>query len=273
MGIMALVDEECWFPKATDKSFVEKLVSSHAAHPKFMKSDFRGEADFSVIHYAGKVDYSAKKWLMKNMDPLNENVVQQFKASQDQFVCSIWKDAEIVGMAQQAMSDTQFGARTRKGMFRTVSQLYKEQLAKLMDTLRNTNPNFVRCIIPNHDKRGGKINAPLVLDQLRCNGVLEGIRICRQGFPNRIPFQEFRQRYELLTPNVIPKGFMDGKKACDKMIQALELDANLYRIGQSKIFFRAGVLAHLEEERDLRITDLVVKFQAYCRGLIARRYL
>lgn len=74
-------------------------------------------------------------------------------------------------------------------MFRTVSQLYKEQLAKLMVTLRNTNPNFVRCIIPNHEKRAGKIDAPLVLDQLRCNGVLEGIRICRQGFPNRIPFQ------------------------------------------------------------------------------------
>lgn len=77
----------------------------------------------------------------------------------------------------------------RKGMFRTVSQLYKEQLNKLMITLRNTNPNFVRCIIPNHEKRAGKIDAPLVLDQLRCNGVLEGIRICRQGFPNRIPFQ------------------------------------------------------------------------------------
>merc|ERR1719342_1947553 len=271
MGIMALVDEECWFPKATDKSFVEKLVSSHSAHPKFMKSDFRGEADFSVIHYAGKVDYSAKKWLMKNMDPLNENVVQQLKVSQDPFIQGIWKDAEIVGMAQQAMSDTQFGARTRKGMFRTVSQHYKDQLGKLMVTLRNTNPNFVRCIIPNHEKRAGKINAPLVLDQLRCNGVLEGIRICRQGFPNRIPFQEFRQRYELLTPNVIPKGFMDGKKACEKMIEALELDPGLFRIGQSKIFFRAGVLAHLEEERDLRITDLVVKFQAYCRGLLARR--
>ena len=102
---------------------------------------------------------------------------------------------------------------------------------------------------------------------------MEGIRICRQGFPNRIPFQEFRQRYELLTPNVIPKGFMDGKKACENMITALELDRNLYRIGQSKIFFRTGVLAHLEEERDLRITDLVVKFQAYCRGLLARRYV
>lgn len=271
MGIMALLDEECWFPKATDKSFVEKLESSHSVHPKFMKTDFRGVPDFAIVHYAGKVDYSANKWLMKNMDPLNENIVSLLQNSQDPFVCHIWKDAEIVGMAQQAMTDTQFGARTRKGMFRTVSQLYKEQLTKLMATLRNTNPNFVRCIIPNHEKKAGKIEAPLVLDQLRCNGVLEGIRICRQGFPNRIPFQEFRQRYELLTPNIIPKGFMDGKKACEQMIDALELDHNLYRVGQSKIFFRAGVLAHLEEERDYKITDLIVNFQAFCRGYLARR--
>ncbi|XP_055837168.1 myosin heavy chain, non-muscle isoform X4 [Episyrphus balteatus] len=270
-GIMALLDEECWFPKATDKTFVEKLVSAHSMHPKFLKTDFRGVADYAIMHYAGKVDYSAVKWLMKNMDPLNENIVSLLQNSQDPFVVQIWKDAEIVGMAQQALTDTQFGARTRKGMFRTVSHLYKEQLAKLMDTLRNTNPNFVRCIIPNHEKRAGKIDAPLVLDQLRCNGVLEGIRICRQGFPNRIPFQEFRQRYELLTPNVIPKGFMDGKKACEKMIQALELDSNLFRVGQSKIFFRAGVLAHLEEERDYKITDLIVNFQAFCRGFLARR--
>merc|ERR1719328_347105 len=238
MGIMALCDEECWFPKATDKTFVEKLTNSHSAHPKFVKSDFKSDADFSILHYAGQVNYSATKWLMKNMDPLNENIVQYLQASQDPFVCHIWKDAEIVGMAQQQMSDTQFGRVTKRGMFRTVSQLYKEQLSKLMVTLRNTNPNFVRCIIPNHEKKAGKINAPLVLDQLRCNGVLEGIRICRQGFPNRIPFQEFRQRYELLTPNVIPKGFMDGKKACEKMIEALELDPGLFRIGQSKIFFR-----------------------------------
>lgn len=132
------------------------------------------------------------------------------------------------------------GLKTKKGMFRTVGQLYKESLTKLMATLRNTNPNFLRCIIPNHEKRvrqgrksdksekkkycwmwpfsilfpvcifalsllfplfpqAGKLAPHLVLDQLRCNGVLEGIRICRQGFPNRIPFQEFRQRYEFST--------------------------------------------------------------------------
>ncbi|XP_015789443.1 myosin heavy chain, non-muscle [Tetranychus urticae] len=271
MGILALLDEECWFPKATDKTFVEKLVSAHATHPKFIKSDFRVSADFSIIHYAGKVDYSANQWLMKNMDPLNENVVVLLQNSSEPFIMQIWKDAEIVGMGMATMGDTQFGARTRKGMFRTVSQFYKDQLSKLMVTLRNTNPNFVRCIIPNHEKKAGKIDATLVLDQLRCNGVLEGIRICRQGFPNRIPFQEFRQRYELLTPNAIPKGFMDGKLACGKMIAALDLDPNLYRIGQSKIFFRAGVLAQLEEERDAKISDLIKNFQAMCRGLIARR--
>ena len=156
-------------------------------------------------------------------------------------------------------------------MFRTVGALYKEQLSKLMVTLRNTNPNFVRCIIPNYDKRPGKIDSHLVLDQLKCNGVLEGIRICRQGFPNRIPFHEFRQRYEILIPFVLPKGIIDGKKAALKMLQELELETSLYKVGQSKIFFRAGVLAQLEEERDLRLNQIMVKFQAHCRGFLARK--
>ncbi|TRY55599.1 hypothetical protein DNTS_021482, partial [Danionella cerebrum] len=249
-GVLALLDEECWFPKATDKTFVDKLVQEQGTHGKFQKPrQLKDKADFCIIHYAGR--------------------------STDKFVAELWKDVDrIVGLDQVAgMNETAFGAayKTKKGMFRTVGQLYKESLTKLMATLRNTNPNFVRCIIPNHEKRAGKLEPHLVLDQLRCNGVLEGIRICRQGFPNRIVFQEFRQRYEILTPNAIPKGFMDGKQACERMIQALELDPNLYRIGQSKIFFRTGVLAHLEEERDLKITDIIIYFQSVCRGYLARK--
>ncbi|XP_025025352.1 myosin-10-like isoform X1 [Python bivittatus] len=275
-GLLALLDEECWFPKATDKSFVEKVIQEQGSHPKFQKPrQLRDKADFCIIHYAGRVDYKADEWLMKNMDPLNDNVATLLHQSADKFTAELWKDVDrIVGLDQvSGMGDLAFGAsyKTKKGMFRTVGQLYKESLSKLMSTLRNTNPNFVRCIIPNHEKRAGKLEPHLVLDQLRCNGVLEGIRICRQGFPNRIIFQEFRQRYEILTPNAIPKGFMDGKQACERMIKALELDPNLYRIGQSKIFFRAGVLAHLEEERDLKITDIIVSFQAAARGYLARK--
>uniref|UniRef100_A0A8D2DVR1 Myosin heavy chain 14 n=1 Tax=Sciurus vulgaris TaxID=55149 RepID=A0A8D2DVR1_SCIVU len=306
-GLLALLDEECWFPKATDKSFVEKVAQEQGGHPKFQRPrHLRDQADFSVLHYAGKVDYKANEWLMKNMDPLNDNVAALLHQSTDRLTAEIWKDEHgglqqfsflgsfpppppgpagrhssdtsppgvegIVGLEQvSSLGDGPPGGRPRRGMFRTVGQLYKESLSRLMATLSNTNPSFVRCIVPNHEKRAGKLEPRLVLDQLRCNGVLEGIRICRQGFPNRILFQEFRQRYEILTPNAIPKGFMDGKQACEKMIQALELDPNLYRVGQSKIFFRAGVLAQLEEERDLKVTDIIVSFQAAARGYLARR--
>uniref|UniRef100_A0A2K6C9Y8 Myosin heavy chain 14 n=1 Tax=Macaca nemestrina TaxID=9545 RepID=A0A2K6C9Y8_MACNE len=298
-GLLALLDEECWFPKATDKSFVEKVAQEQGSHPKFQRPrQLRDQADFSVLHYAGKVDYKASEWLMKNMDPLNDNVAALLHQSTDRLTAEIWKDEHggfqqfsflgsfppsppgsaercssavsppgvegIVGLEQvSSLGDGPPGGRPRRGMFRTVGQLYKESLSRLMATLSNTNPSFVRCIVPNHEKRAGKLEPRLVLDQLRCNGVLEGIRICRQGFPNRILFQEFRQRYEILTPNAIPKGFMDGKQACEKMVSGTEPG--------SKIFFRAGVLAQLEEERDLKVTDIIVSFQAAARGYLARR--
>ncbi|XP_077305051.1 myosin-11 isoform X1 [Lithobates pipiens] len=275
-GVLALLDEECWFPKATDVSFVEKLTQEQGNHIKFQKvKQLKDKTIFALLHYAGKVDYDATNWLTKNMDPLNDNVTSLLNQSSDKFVADLWKDVDrIVGLDQMAKmteSSLPSASKTKKGMFRTVGQLYKEQLTKLMTTLRNTSPNFVRCIIPNHEKRSGKLDAHLVLEQLRCNGVLEGIRICRQGFPNRIVFQEFRQRYEILAAGAIPKGFMDGKQACILMMKALELDTNLFRIGQSKIFFRTGVLAHLEEERDLKITDIIIAFQAQSRGYLARK--
>ncbi|KAG7269945.1 hypothetical protein CRUP_005562 [Coryphaenoides rupestris] len=261
-GILALLDEECWFPKATDKTFVDKVLQEQGTHGKFQKPrQLKDKADFCIIHYAGRVDYKADEWLMKNMDPLNDNVATLLHQSTDKFVSELWKDVDrIVGLDQVAAwrDGVRWRLQDQEGhVSATVGQLYKESLSRLMATLRNTKPQLCtlhhpqpsqegRCyhgniliIIPNHHK-AGKLEPQLVLEQLRCNGVLEGIRICRQGFPNRILFQEFRQRYEILTPNAIPKGFMDGKQACERMIKVLELDANLYRIGQSKIFFRAG---------------------------------
>lgn len=271
-GIMAILNEECWFPKATDHSFVEKLSDNCRGNPKFQALPLhKHKADFVVHHYAEAVPYSVQHWLVKNQDPLNENLVENLKKSSDPFVFSLWKDAHIVGMAATLGSETHYGVRVRKGMFNTVCQLYKEQLNMLMLTLENTNPNFVRCIIPNLKKKAGKIDSVMVLQQLRCNGVLEGIRICRQGFPSRIAFQEFRQRYEILTPNVVPKGFMDGKEAVKRMVAALDLSDTLYRIGKSKIFFRAGIISSLEEERDMKLSDLVTALQAACRGVLARR--
>uniref|UniRef100_A0A8C4KKI2 Myosin heavy chain 11 n=1 Tax=Dromaius novaehollandiae TaxID=8790 RepID=A0A8C4KKI2_DRONO len=261
-GVLALLDEECWFPKATDTSFVDKLCQEQGNHAKFQKTkQLKDKTEFSIIHYAGKVNYNATAWLTKNMDPLNDNVTSLLNQSSDKFVADLWKDVDrIVGLDQMAKmteSSLPSASKTKKGMFRTVGQLYKEQILAHYSWRVLSQQDFCKFL--------------LLLEQLRCNGVLEGIRICRQGFPNRIVFQEFRQRYEILAANAIPKGFMDGKQACILMIKALELDPNLYRIGQSKIFFRTGVLAHLEEERDLKITDIIIAFQAQCRGYLARK--
>jgi len=96
-GLLALVDEECWFPKATDKTLVDKLLAQHSTHAKFQKpADFRDKAHFSLIHYAGKVDYSCDQWLLKNMDPLNENVVSLLQESSSDFMKAIWKDGQCV---------------------------------------------------------------------------------------------------------------------------------------------------------------------------------
>jgi myosin protein heavy chain len=94
-GILSLLDEECLFPKATDRTFCDKLIASHFTHPKFDKPSFKSSYDFSILHYAGKVDYSADQWLMKNMDLLNDSIVALLQSSSDQFTRDIWKDGEF----------------------------------------------------------------------------------------------------------------------------------------------------------------------------------
>jgi myosin heavy subunit len=82
----------------------------------------------------------------------------------------------------------------------TVSNGYRESLNNLMTMLHATHPHFIRCLIPNEVKKSGLLDATLVMNQLTCNGVLEGIRICRKGFPNRTVHLDMRQRYSVLAP-------------------------------------------------------------------------
>ncbi|KAF8858812.1 hypothetical protein BDZ45DRAFT_784681 [Acephala macrosclerotiorum] len=231
IGIFSCLDEDCVMPKATDKSFTEKLHSLwDRKTPKYRPS--RLGQGFMLTHYAAEVEYSTEGWLEKNKDPLNDNITRLLAASTDKHVAGLFADC--------ADTDDDPGAtrsRVKKGLFRTVAQRHKEQLSSLMAQLHSTHPHFVRCIIPNHKKRPKQLSAPLVLDQLRCN-----------GFPNRLHFSEFRQRYEKLN-----------------------LDKSLFRVGLTKVFFRAGVLAELEEQRDALIREIMSRFQSLARGFIQRR--
>ena len=264
IGIFSCLDEDCVMPKATDKSFTEKLHSLwDRKTPKYRAS--RLNQGFVLTHYAADVEYTTSDWLDKNKDPMNDNITRLLAASNNKHVASLFADCTD--------PDADGGnpkSRVKKGLFRTVAQRHKENLSSLMGQLHSTHPHFVRCIIPNHKKRPKLFNAPLVLDQLRCNGVLEGIRIARTGFPNRLSFTEFRQRYEVLC-DTMPKGYLDGQSATQVMLQKLGMDRAWYRVGLTKVFFRAGVLAELEEKRDQLIRNIMTRFQSLSRGYSQRR--
>ncbi|KAK5872508.1 hypothetical protein PBY51_013201 [Eleginops maclovinus] len=163
-------------------------------------------------------------------------------------------------------------AKKKGGSFQTVSALFRENLGKLMTNLRSTHPHFVRCLIPNESKTPGLMENFLVIHQLRCNGVLEGIRICRKGFPSRILYGDFKQRYKVLNASVIPEGqFMDNKKASEKLLGSIDVDPSQYKFGHTKVFFKAGLLGTLEEMRDDKLAKLVTMTQARSRGFLSRR--
>ncbi|XP_035000787.2 myosin heavy chain, fast skeletal muscle [Hippoglossus stenolepis] len=276
MGIFSILEEECMFPKASDTTFKNKLYDQHLGKsgnfqkPKPVKG--RAEATFSLVHYAGTVDYSISGWLDKNKDPLNETVVQLYQKAGLKLLAFLYStyssvDENAGGVAKKA-------AKKKGSSFQTVSALFRENLGKLMTNLRSTHPHFVRCLIPNETKIPGIMEHHLVIHQLRCNGVLEGIRICRKGFPSRILYGDFKQRYKVLNASVIPEGqFIDNKKAAEKLLGSIDVDHTQYKFGHTKVFFKAGLLGLLEEMRDEKLASLITITQALCRGFLRRREL
>ncbi|KAL6464243.1 hypothetical protein MHYP_G00265600 [Metynnis hypsauchen] len=276
MGIFSILEEECMFPKATDTSFKNKLHDQHLGKSKaFEKPKPKGkaEAHFSLVHYAGTVDYNIVGWLDKNKDPLNDSAVQLYQKSANKLLAFLYAShSSSDDAAGKTSSAGKKGGKKKGGSFQTVSALFRENLGKLMTNLRSTHPHFVRCLIPNESKTPGLMENFLVIHQLRCNGVLEGIRICRKGFPSRILYGDFKQRYKVLNASVIPEGqFIDNKKAAEKLLGSIDVDHTQYKFGHTKVFFKAGLLGTLEEMRDEKLANLVTMTQAVCRGHLMRR--
>jgi myosin heavy subunit len=133
-----------------------------------------------------------------------------------------------------------------------------------------TKPHFVRCIIPNEIKTGGILDAHLVMHQLHCNGVLEGIRICRKGYPSRLLFKEFLARYGIIAAEQVKK-ISDPKKASAAVLEEIKLDSELYRVGLTNVLFKAGVLGTLEELRDAAISKILTMLQSHIRTYLMKK--
>merc|ERR1719179_82697 len=266
MGIWAILEEESLFPKATDKSFEEKLKASLGKLPVFLKPQSKTDknAHFGISHYAGIVSYNVTGWLEKNKDPVNDTVVEVFKStSKCPLLVLLWEDHP----GQPTETPKEEGRKKKKGGGgKTVSSVYLVSLGQLMETLHSCEPHFVRCLVPNTHKKPGDVEPPLIMHQLTCNGVLEGIRICMRGFPNRMLYPDFKMRYACLGQAEIASS-SDNKTASYALIDRVNFPRERYRLGHTLVFFRAGALAKLEEERD----ELVLKWLRMIQGEVYKR--
>merc|ERR1719187_89145 len=268
MGILSILEEESMFPKATDKSFAEKLTTNCLGKSvAFIKP--KGDAHFGCCHYAGTVNYNITGWLEKNKDPLNDTVVDQLKKGSNELMVILFANHPGQSAPAEEKGKGGKGGKKKSGGFKTVSSGYREQLNNLLVTLNATDPHFIRCIVPNETKTPGLCTAALIMHQLTCNGVLEGIRICQLGLPNRMLYADFKQRYAILGAKFFAT--MGDQEAVKATFDDVGLDAEKYRVGSTKVFFRAGVLGEVEEIRDDVIGGMVCKVQNWVRGYLGRR--
>merc|ERR1712123_319932 len=268
MGLLAVFEEESLFPKATDATFCEKLHANLLGKwPNFAKPNPRPDPDahFAVIHYAATVSYNLTGWLEKNKDPLNDTIVEMIKNGSNSLMIACFADHP--GQPLEASKDAP--DRKKKGGGKTVSSYFKGQLDDLMVTLYKTEPHFIRCVVPNTHKQPGGVESGLVMHQYQCNGVLAGIAICRAGFPNKMLYPEFKARYNILGASLVAKAKND-KAAAGAVLDLIKLPVEKFRLGHTKVFFRAGILGVMEETREDKIGSVLSWLQSGARGKSTR---
>merc|ERR1712066_731336 len=272
MGLLAILEEESLFPKATDETFRGKLMDNLLGKPacqNFQKPDPRApdkNAHFGVIHYAATVSYNLTGWLEKNKDPINDTIVQLFKDGSNKLLVECFYDHP--GQPTEVKKDAGGGGK-KKGGGKTVTSFFKAQLDDLMKVLYATDPSFIRCVVPNTHKIPGGVEPGLVMHQYQCNGVLAGIAICRAGFPNKVPYPEFKARYNIMAAKAVAKAKND-KAAAGAVMDVIQLDKEKFRLGHTKVFFRAGILGTMEEIREDRIGSVLAWLQSGARGKASR---
>ncbi|KAI3667969.1 hypothetical protein L6452_43040 [Arctium lappa] len=275
-GIIALLDEACMFPRSTHETFAQKLYQTFKNHKRFTKPKL-ARSDFTICHYAGDVTYQTELFLDKNKDYVIAEHQALLSASTCSFVSSLFP--------------TSSEDSSKSSKFSSIGSRFKQQLQQLLETLSSTEPHYIRCVKPNNLLKPAIFENHNVLQQLRCGGVLEAIRISCAGYPTRKPFDEFVDRFGILAPEVLD-GNSDEIHACKRLLEKVGLEG--YQIGKTKVFLRAGQMAELDARRTevlgrsasiiqrkvrsfiaqkafLLLRRSVLQIQSVCRGQLTRR--
>ena len=258
-GIISLLDESCMLASSTDSQFVQKLYSGLKDEKRFSKPKLTQTA-FTLSHYAGEVTYESDSFLDKNKDFVIQEHVEILASSSHKGLTDMFS-ATSTEQSERSKSSTKFSS---------VSARFKKQLGELMSKLNSTEPHYIRCIKPNAASKPATFDGSSVLQQLRCGGVLEAIRISCAGYPSRKPIEVFLARYGLLDPRSASLYFEGREKeALQGILQTVRIDG--WQIGKTQVFLRAGQMAILDGMRLNKLNTAAIEIQSRARAFVKRK--
>uniref|UniRef100_A0A3P8Y5C4 Myosin XVIIIAa n=1 Tax=Esox lucius TaxID=8010 RepID=A0A3P8Y5C4_ESOLU len=280
-------------------------------HTLLLKSERPHHFLLGHSHGTDWVEYDARGWLSyAKQNPASTNAGSLLQDSQKKNISGLFMSrgggatilsgsiAGLEGVSQLAMRRA---SSMRKTFTTGVAAVKKKSLCiqiklqvdALLDTVRRSRVHFVHCLLPSADAlRAGRgeaeaqgesgdsglmqLDVALLRAQLRGSKLLDALRIYRQGYPDHMVFSEFRRRFDVLAPHLTKKLgrnyiVKDEKRAAEELLESLDLEKSSYHMGLSRLFFRAGTLAKLEEQRDEQTRRNITLFQAACSGYLARQ--
>ncbi|XP_028855476.1 unconventional myosin-Vb [Denticeps clupeoides] len=276
LGLLDLLDEECRMPKGSDENWAQKLYDQHLTRSAHFRKPRMSNTAFIILHFADTVQYECEGFLDKNRDTVFEEPINIMKASQSELVAELFQQGAAGGAltlltlkSSIPNGSLRSGKRPHREHKLTVGFQFRQSLQLLMDTLNSTTPHYIRCIKPNDLKKPFEFDPKRIVQQLRACGVLETIRISAAGYPSRWTYEDFFSRYRVLLRQSPGQGTI--KTDCQRALQELIPDSELYCFGKTKVFFRAGQVAVLEKLRGERLHAAVVTIQSRVKGWMARR--
>ena len=266
--------------QGSDKAYLTNVHTEFESHPDFVKGEDRRRWDkeFGIRHYAGTVLYNVAGFVDKNKDAQQDVFFDTLLNSRTNFVQEICEFRDLqskVAKLGEVKGDSSFSKGTVKRMTNkakpTVTEAFRMNLQVLVQVLECTNPWYVRCIKPNMEKSPSIFDDNLVLDQLKYLGMLEIIRIKKQGYPVHYLFSDFKAKYLCLNIKMrfrIPK---DDKEAVRFMLKNEGMAPSEWQLGKSKVFLRSCVVEPLEDKRLSILHKSAVTIQKRWKGFTTAR--
>lgn len=282
-GLLAMLNEECVRPSGNDGAFVSKAVSGNKKSKCLIAEMRMGPLEFGIWHYAGKVIYCADGFIGRNTDSLPVDLKKAALASNNDIVANhLENDAMTKTEAKVTEAPKPAGkGPPRRGKSNLVSDTvwtkFKTQLNSLMAGLALTSSRYIRCLKPNKFKKALKMQHLTTIDQLRCAGVVAAVTISRSAFPNKLDHEGCLDRFKMMK-EAGAKEIPDIEEALtdllDPVLKCREEDGKkAFVIGKTKIYFRAGALEFLENERAKHLGKWAIYFQKLTRAYLVRKTL